>query len=58
MFYKKWSQNDNDNNFYEMLNDGNYNKIINKSHDAGWENSYLKSTVVFMLGGGCGVSQY
>ena len=36
----------------------NYKKKAKKIHDIGCENSYFNSTDVFMLGYGCGTSQY
>ena len=36
----------------------NYNKKVRKLHDTGWKNSYHTSADVYMLGYGCGVSQY
>ena len=50
--------NENKNNLDEKLNDRNYNKAVMKLHDDGWENSFFTSTDVYMLGHGCGVSQY
>ena len=41
-----------------MLNDGNFKKPMNKLHDAGCKNCHFKYADVYLLGRGCGVSQY
>ena len=44
--------------FFEQLNEFNYKRTFRKLHNAGWKNSYFTSADVYMLGYGCGVSQY
>ena len=50
--------NEGDKIFEETFNDINYRKTVKKLHDAGLKNSCFTSTDVYMLGYGCGVSQY
>ena len=57
-FYTQLPLNDDDTNFEEQVNDIDYNKTVNKLHVDGWGNSYFTSAYVYMLGYGCGVSQY
>ena len=57
-FYTQLPLNDDDTNFEEQVNDINYNKTVNKLHVDGWGNSSFTSAYVYMLGYGCGVSQY
>ena len=33
-------------------------RTVRKLHDAGWKHSYFTSAGIYMLGHGCGVSQY
>ena len=57
-FYAKLPLNEDDNSFEEQLKYISYKKMVKKLHDDGWKNSYFTSTDVYMLGYGCGVSQY
>ena len=57
-FYTQVTLNEDGNNFDEKSNDINFKRTIRKLQDAGWKNSYLTSADVYMLGYGCGVSQY
>ena len=57
-FHTQLPLNEYDNNFEEQLSYMNYKKTVKKLHDTGWENIYFTSADVYMLGYGCGVSQY
>ena len=48
----------NENSFYGILNDINYNRTVMKLCDAGLKTYFFISADVSMLGYGCGVSQY
>ena len=50
--------NEDDKNIEEQLSYANYNKTVRKFHDTGWEIFYHTSADVYMIGYGCGVSQY
>ena len=42
----------------ELFSYMNYTKTVRKLYDTGWKNIYHTSADVYMLGYGCGVSQY
>ena len=45
-------------NFKVILDEGTYKTEIHNMHNLGWKAQFFKSAGVFMLGHGCGVSQY
>ena len=58
IFFTPLPLNEDDDNFDEKLNDINYKITIRKLHAAGLGNSYFTFSDVYMLGYGCGMSQY
>ena len=44
--------------FERMLDEGTYKTTMQNMHKLGWKAQFFKSAGVFMLGNGCGVSQY